>query len=72
MKYVVKFGKLYSCGRPTTTDDGTIGLQVTANRSDAWVTPDRERAAEHAAVWAGDAKAAGADGPRVVRVGKKS
>ena len=72
MKYVVKFGKLYSCGRPTNTDDGTIGLQVSINQSDAWVTTDREHAAEHAAIWAEDAKGAGVDGPRVVRVGKKS
>ena len=69
MKYVVKFGGLYSCGRPVAeAGDGMFGLDLSPNQSEAWVTGDRFHAAAHAHAWKGDAREIGFGVPRVVKL----
>jgi hypothetical protein len=70
VRYVVKVGELYSWGCPNigdANDDSAMGLQI-GYRSGAWVTNNRELAAQHAAAWAADAQACTSMLPRVVRL----
>ena len=72
-KYLVKFGHLYSCGRPycdcgrAEADGDGFSLMLTPRRTKALAMP-REIAAGHAVAWAEQAVAAGFPAPRVVRL----
>ena len=73
MKYVVKFGDLYSRGRPlqlALTD--TLDLEMSYHQRGAWVTDDFRVAAAHAAMWEGMARKLGTATPRVVKLKPRS
>ncbi len=67
-KYIVKFGELYSCGRPSQTPDGSFGLQLSTDKDEAWVADSKKEATDHAVAWTGDAIGDGLPTPRVVKI----
>ena len=69
-KYVVKFGDLYSCGRPAE-GDGLMSLALSDQRREAWVTSERPLAEAHAVAWFDEAIERGAQAPRVVKLKKR-
>ncbi len=68
-RYVVKFGELYSCGRPS--QDGSFGLQLSTDIGEAWMAESKQEAKAHAVAWTGDAIDGGLDTPRVVKLRPK-
>ena len=74
-RYVVKFGDLYSSGRPALREQTSwLDLFLTIHQKQAFVFLTKTDAVEHAVVWTGDALAADASAgvpfPRVVKLTK--